>query len=184
MRPRTPRVPTSSLDLFPPLWLLQTHQSTRVAKWGQTQTAEVITNTATFPESLEPFPTYVPNSPSLKHWLSLGCAKLVSLTWGLMIWGSQWTSPTCSFNFLSQIFLLIFLPANRLSLSPGKLWLKPFDICQDCQMALKHVVFGGRVSAADYQKSEDGQNLLTTTSYALRSPFINSTQKWVAAMLS
>lgn len=31
------------------------------------------------PGSLEPFPTYVPNSPSLKHWLFLGCAKLVSL---------------------------------------------------------------------------------------------------------
>lgn len=130
-------VPTSS----PPTWLLQTFQSTGVAKWGQT--AEVITNSVTLSESLEPFPTYVPNRASLKHWLFLGCAKLVSLNRGLMIWGSQWMPLTCRFNFPSQIFLLIFLFAKSLSLGPGKLWLKPFDICQDCQMVLKHVMFGG-----------------------------------------
>lgn len=139
MTPRT----ELQLQLFSPLRLLQTHQSTRVAKWGHLQTAEVISNSVTFSESLEPFPTYVPNSPSLKHWLFLGCAKLVSLNCGFDDWGSQWMSLTCSFNFLSQIFLLIFLLAKSLSLSPGKLWLKPFDICQDCQMLLKHVVFGG-----------------------------------------
>lgn len=134
---------TSPLYLFSPLRLLHTHQSTCVAKCGHLQTAEVITNSVTFSESLEPFPTYVPNSPSLKHWLFLGCAKLVSLNCGFDDWGSRWMSLTCSFNFLSQIFLLIFLWAKSLSLSPGKLWLKPFDICQDCQMVLKRVVFGG-----------------------------------------
>lgn len=129
----------------PPLQLLQTHQSTRVAKrGGHLQTAEVITNSVTFSESLEPFPTYVPNSPPLKHWLFLGCAKLVSLNCGFDDWGSQWMSLTCSFNFLSQIFFVDFsLLAKSRSLSPGKLRLKPFDICQDCQMVLKHVVFVG-----------------------------------------
>lgn len=118
---------TSSLYLFfSPLRLLQTHQSTCVAKCGHLQTAEVITNSVTFSESLEPFPTYVPNSPSLKHWLFLGCAKLVSLNCGFDDWGSQWMSLTCSFNFLSQIFLLIFSLSQESFFEPREALTKTF----------------------------------------------------------
>lgn len=68
--------------------------------------------------SLEPFPTYVLNSPSLKHWLFLGCSKLVSLNWGFDDGAaSEWLWPA-AFIFLHK-YLSIFLFAKSLSLSPG-----------------------------------------------------------------
>lgn len=89
--------------------------------------------------SLEPFPTYVLNSPSLKHWLFLGCSKLVSLNGGFDDGAaSEWMWPA-AFIFLHK-YLSIFLFAKSLSLSPAQ--SKPFDICQDCQMVWEHVALG------------------------------------------
>lgn len=89
--------------------------------------------------SLEPFPTYVLNSPSLKHWLFLGCGKLLSLN-GRFDDGAagEWMWPA-AFIFLHK-YLPIFLFAKSLSLSPAQ--SKPFDICQDCQMVREHVALG------------------------------------------